>query len=187
MTNAPLNLEVQRLRKSKPLSNDWAAGNGAKYLSYREAWARIKLACKQGYYLEAVTIEESIVADRMLSYLEKTCHLDLPSGTKNILSNLITRWQKEAIARSFSSEDVAVIRDLHERINAWRTHRNRVVHGMVKSAAGKGEDHIEGFLTGAKSAAIEGHEIARLFSTWVTKAKKRGDLNRDASPHPRKL
>ena len=32
-----------RLQKSRPRRSDWAAGNGAKYLSYAEAWARIRL------------------------------------------------------------------------------------------------------------------------------------------------
>jgi len=44
-------------------------GNVAKYLSYREAWSRIKTAQEHGFYLEAVTLEESIIADRLISYL----------------------------------------------------------------------------------------------------------------------
>jgi hypothetical protein len=41
----------QRLQKSRPRQSDWAAGNGAKYLSYAEAWARIRLV-KDGQVLE---------------------------------------------------------------------------------------------------------------------------------------
>lgn len=44
-------------------------GNAAKFWSYREAWTRIKQAQEQGFYLEAVTIEESIISDRLMSYL----------------------------------------------------------------------------------------------------------------------
>jgi hypothetical protein len=38
------------------------AGNSSKYDSYREAWSRIKLAQDNGFFLEAITIQESIIA-----------------------------------------------------------------------------------------------------------------------------
>ncbi len=159
-----------RLRKAKPLPNDWAAGDGAKYLSYREAWARINMARKQGYFLEAVTIQESIVSDRLLSYLEKTCGLALADGAKRVLKTVVDRWIREATARCETDEQAKLVKDLHLRLNTWRDQRNRVVHGMVKSTARKGEDHIESFLVGAAEAAREGQEIARAIGDWVFKA-----------------
>ena len=44
-------------------------GNGPKYFSYREAWGRINKAQAYGFYLEAVTLHESIIADRLISFL----------------------------------------------------------------------------------------------------------------------
>lgn len=38
--------------------------NAAKYLSYREAWCRIKVAQEQDFYMEAVTVEESLIGLR---------------------------------------------------------------------------------------------------------------------------
>lgn len=43
--------------------------NANKYFSYREAWGRIKRARGLGYHFEAVTLEEGIIADRLISYL----------------------------------------------------------------------------------------------------------------------
>ena len=34
------------------------AGNEEKYLSYKTAWERMKAAIKEGYFLEAITIQE---------------------------------------------------------------------------------------------------------------------------------
>jgi hypothetical protein len=51
------------------ISQNSITGNVVKYLSYREAWTRIKQAQEQGFYLEAVTLEESIITDRLISYL----------------------------------------------------------------------------------------------------------------------
>lgn len=39
-------------------------GNTAKYYSYAEAWTRIKLAQEQGFYFEAIVLQESIISDR---------------------------------------------------------------------------------------------------------------------------
>ncbi len=44
-------------------------GNVPKADSYREAWARIELAQKDGFYIEVASIVESILSDRLLSYL----------------------------------------------------------------------------------------------------------------------
>jgi len=43
--------------------------NAMRYFSYKEAWVRIKKAQGSGFYLEAVTLEESIIADRLISFL----------------------------------------------------------------------------------------------------------------------
>jgi len=54
--------------KSKPPDCS-PSGNVKKYLSYREAWAPIKKSQQQEFYLEAVTLTESIIRDRLMSYL----------------------------------------------------------------------------------------------------------------------
>lgn len=164
----------RRLRKSKPRSHDWAAGNAAKFFSYAEAWTRISRATKSGYFLEAVTIEESIVSDRLLSFLQKTCGLALPSGTVKNLSRVIDCWKQEFEARFLDAPELlATSQELYQRLNAWRERRNDVVHGLVKSTVGKTDDHIENFLAAAELTAIEGKAVARAISSWVDAAKKR--------------
>ena len=161
-------------RKSKPLNSDWAAGDGAKYFSYREAWARIKLARRHGYFLEAVTIEESIVSDRLMSFLEKSCGVILKDATKFNLSQVAISWVKEFEVRLVTDGiALADAQGIHQRLDAWRNQRNRVVHGMVKSKAGRGDDHIDNFLAEAAIAAADGEKVAREISRWVDAFKKR--------------
>ena len=45
--------------------------NTAKYESYTEAWRRIKAAQEKEFFLEAIVIEESIISDRLVSYLSR--------------------------------------------------------------------------------------------------------------------
>jgi hypothetical protein len=160
-------------RKSAAPAGTPLNGNGAKYLSYREAWARIKLARRQGFFLEAVTIEESIISDRLLSFLEKRCGLTLKDATKGNLNQIILKWHGEASARlkgdPFEEE---TLQALNDRLQAWRSGRNEVVHGMVKSKARPGDDHIDNFLQAAEAYAQSGERLARDLDAWVRRQGK---------------
>jgi hypothetical protein len=162
-----------RLQKSRPRRTDWAGGDGAKYLSYAEAWARIRLAIKQGFFLEAVTVEESIISDRLTSYLVKNCEFDPANRGLRTLQNLAGLWAKTVRAQAkTSSRLLEQLDELQQGIEEWRIARNDVVHGLVKSRAGRGDDHIQGFLWRAHQAAKEGQVLARSVSNWVDAARK---------------
>lgn len=155
--------------KSEPL-NFQPKGNIKKYLSYREAWSRIKQAQEQGFYLEAVTLVESILSDRLTSYLMSAGTPDtIEKLTKHqSLNTLITWWRK-----STDSKIDQVCIQLQTDVDKWRTSRNQIVHGMVKSYPGKEIEDIESFLEAARQAAQEGERLARAVSSWCSKAKKK--------------
>ncbi|MBV8807335.1 MAG: hypothetical protein JO033_01560 [Acidobacteriaceae bacterium] len=116
--------------------------NANKYFSYREAWVRIKKAQGYGFYLEAVTLEESIIADRLVSFL--VCVGEIEAGSqieKHNFAQLIQRWMK----RVPEPIPIKYFPDLRSAIEEWRKHRNRVVHGMVKSAPGSNHNDVLDF------------------------------------------
>jgi hypothetical protein len=162
-----------RHRKSKPRRADWAAGDGAKFLSYAEAWTRIREARRKGFFLEAVTLQESILSDRLTSFLVKSCGLDPGSKSIRSFNDLIGVWAREATIRlSDDPERVKEVADFKQHLDAWRVRRNEIVHGLVKSKAQKGSDHIDNFLDGAHAAAEEGEELARSVDRWVNATRK---------------
>jgi hypothetical protein len=70
-------------------------GNADKYFSYSEAWVRIKKARGSGFYLEAVTLQESIIADRLVSFL--VCVGEIQADfqiEKCSFGQLIQLWRK---------------------------------------------------------------------------------------------
>src|ERR1700682_2729324 len=108
-------------------------GNAKKFFSYSEAWVRIKKAQGYGFYLEAVTLEESIIADRLVSFLVCVGEIQADSKVeKHSFGQLIQRWMK----RVPEPIPIKYFPDLRSAIDEWRKHRNRVVHGMVKSVPG---------------------------------------------------
>jgi len=148
-------------------------GNGAKYLSYREAWARIKLARQQGFFFEAVTIEESIISDRLLSFLEKRSGVVLKNTTKGNFNQIIQRWFVVATDRyADQPAELEALAVLNDRLHAWRIGRNEVVHGLVKSKASQKGDHIANFLIAAETHACSGEKLARAVDARVRRQGK---------------
>ncbi len=162
-----------RFRKSKPRAAKATKGDEAKFLSYAEAWARIRAARKHGFFLEAVTIQESIISDRLSSFVVKSCGEDPTSKSLRTLHNLTGAWIKLSCDHLPTAAECRIeMNELHLRLNRWRDERNDVVHGLVKSRASKGDDHIEDFLTRAATAALEGEVLARQISKWVDAARR---------------
>lgn len=155
--------------------------NGAKYLSYKEAWRRIKIATEQGFYFEAVTLCESIIADRLLSYVRGVDPASKAS-LQTPLANLISQWRKLASGRLPSHGDS----DLGSAVDAWREERNAVVHSLAKSAPGTATVPVQPFLTRAEQAAKTGAVLARAVSSWQTQqlrsAGRKNSPARDKAP-----
>jgi hypothetical protein len=164
----PLTARAQRLQKSKPRRRGAIAGNEAKFLSYAEAWARIRIAVRQGFFFEAVAIQESILSDRLTSFLVKTCGSDPSHKALGKLNDLIGMWGKQAKQRA--CEDNSRLREIDElqhQLDAWRAARNEVIHGLVRGRQVQSEDRVEDFLTMAQQVARDGETLARLISRWV--------------------
>lgn len=154
------------MRKSTPPTNS-VAGNAAKYESYREAWARIDSACKDHYFLEAITIEESIISDRLISYLSRS---DSPSPLKPKgkrrrypgFADLIDLFRNDVGEPVLQGD----FRDLGASLDEWRDSRNSAIHAIVKSEPGTPTFPIEEFLADAQRCAEEGRELARAVCDW---------------------
>ena len=98
------------------------------FLSYEDkAFARIKEANNAGYYLESITLIESMLSDRLesrLTYLLKT-----DFSFKN-LGSLIKK------AREIENDSI-LLKYLVEDLDLWRDARNKALHEMVKIADGE--------------------------------------------------
>lgn len=98
-----------------------------RYELYKSSFDWIKKSIDEGYYLEAISILESLVSDRLESYLSFS--LDRDFGFKNLgaLIDKIKSIETDKLLRSL------IINDLDE----WRKQRNKAAHEMVKIEDGK--------------------------------------------------
>lgn len=143
-----------------------------KYLSYREAFSRINKAIDESFFLEAITIEESIMCDRIVSLLFYNYNVMFSEAdmatNKTLLNNLIGRWKKKE-PQTIKCKDY---KDLRLAVNEWRKQRNKLIHSMTKSFPGKPTSDIRDFMEDACIAAIQGKKLARALCV-IAKEKKR--------------
>ncbi len=141
-------------------------GNAEKYRSYREAWARVKQAQQHGFYIEAVTIEESIISDRLTSYLVDAGLVPRQRRLKDYptFGNLIITWRRWAntqLAPKLDRDRRDKLALLIDSVDLWRQKRNQIIHAIVKSHPHTPTTEIEGFVKLAQDAAEEGMRLAR--------------------------
>jgi hypothetical protein len=138
--------------------------NTPKHLSYTKAWERINSALEASFHLEAITIEESIISDRLLSYVLGVAP-NSKVHTKSGLGELISQWRKHAGASLMKSDG----KDLGKAADAWRIKRNTAVHELVKSSPGTPTMQPNDFFELARQAAEEGKVLAREIQNWHKK------------------
>lgn len=155
------------IRKSGKLSQQ-INGDADKFLAYREAWTRIKEAQKQGFYLEAITIEESIISDRLSSYFRNVLKIEKKPTTLKGIHDLWKKHHPEVIASSDYT-------DLMQTLDKWREDRNKAIHDIVHTDTHI-DRSIENFLSDTRTVAEEGEKLTRIISQWCDQKIKDAKL-----------
>jgi hypothetical protein len=98
-------------------------------------------------------------------------------------SSLISLWQLSTrIQGSIWERCDALV----ERVNTWRTQRNKYIHGLVKFPVDmKNVPSTEDFLTGAKETANSGKYLAISVSEWRARqvqVKRRYNKSLNSTP-----
>lgn len=155
--------DVSHLAVSPPRTETGTsmAKNTAKYLSFAEAWRRIKAATEGDFYFEVVTLCESIISDRLLSYVLGT-NAKSKCDVKTTFAQLIKEWCRLANGTLPQHEG----EDLGVKVDKWRLERNKIVHGLVKSAPGSPTAPLSKFIEDAGNAARNGVSLAKAVSNW---------------------
>jgi hypothetical protein len=152
--------------------------NRLKGASFTYAFERIRESINAGFSLEAVTLAESIISDRLLSYVQhheslpenqdKLPKKHKPATEKTGLHDLIQRIKKMN-EHPISIKDE---KDLLEAIDKWRVERNKCVHAAAKSQPGTPTLPLDQFLTQSEKSANRGSDLARLVCDWDKKNRK---------------
>ena len=141
-------------------------GNVGLYARYVEAWGRINRSIEQEFHFEAIAITESIMSNRLKSYLYGVGVLTASEANgKPYLSfrSLIDKL------KAYSCDDGASL-ELADELDGWRGRRNSAIHAIAQSFPGQPPNKdLATFLDGAKATALDGKTLAKKVSNWHKK------------------
>ena len=130
------------------------------------------MAIDAGFFLEAVAIQESMMFDRIRSFLEHVVQEEIPDETP--FGRVVRRWEAELNTDRKREQSIWDTEgDLSKRVLDWIAARNVVVHKMARSRPGTPTMPIDQFMALAKSAAEAGALLCREVSDWHRKQKTR--------------
>ncbi len=95
-----------------------------RYLRYKMAFDRLDEALEEGWLLEAISLEESIISDRLLPALQS---LTSKNFAKKNFNDLINQTEEALVANGGDPEA-----DLFDQLHQWRRDRNECVHAFCK-------------------------------------------------------
>ena len=157
------------------MSGKFRYGNVEKAKAYALAIDRMNSAIEGGFFLEAVTIQESILADRIWAALNANKHIVTKKSNVNPtlkpLGSALREWCNLA-AKGFDStlKDIPVARLM---LDSWWSKRNALLHGVVKSLQGNAPSiTADEFVNEAKLAAEIGKSYVADIMKW-SKSKVR--------------
>ena len=143
--------------------------NYYKFYSYRYAYSQMKKAIEGKFYLEAITIQESIITDRLLNFVIRN---NIRSISEDELHKPIAYLNKliEHCKVHFDDETI------FEELNKFRISRNNCIHAMVKSYPGNPTQKVSDFQKLAKETSLSGKTLTRKIDAWYTRMKKKHNI-----------
>jgi hypothetical protein len=151
---------------------------------YEFAVQQYRAAFERGFYLEAITLCESMISDRLLSSLDH--RLGVKRKAKQGLFKLIEAHLDEELldtdARALGESTINVFK----RLDEWREERNGLLHGFAKCIPGEEICSSEALKDRARAAAEEGMLLFRMLDNWHRRevaAVRRHARGREAAAH----
>ena len=137
-----------------------------RYLLFKEGYRRISDAIQHAYYLEAITLIESMLADR----LESRCgELTNQPQHFQMLGNLISGLRKV-------EHDDLLNKIMKQEIDSWREDRNHAVHEMMKIQSGKSDNWLTRQRK-LKKIASAGLKTLRKYDSKLKKVRRSNAAN----------
>jgi hypothetical protein len=135
-----------------------------RYLRYKLAFDRLDESLEQGWLLEAISLEESIITDRLLSVLQTK---GMAASSKQSLGNLIAQAKKAVTGR-----DELIEGDVLHELDQWRDARNECVHAFCKLDDHAYAENSAEIFSEMWQTAKKGRELVDLVKHLSTQVKK---------------
>jgi len=140
----------------------------ARYDLYRGATGRIKAAIEAKFWIEAIALCESVIADRLearISHLNGHSELARRHGT---IGGLVRRLQSTDPQEGFEN-----LHKLYGEIRIWTNARNKAVHNAVKLTQGQTFEKWDARYAALETAAVDGFALFKALKSEFDRIKRR--------------
>ena len=144
--------------------------NMAKYAAYSSAIERINSALISGFFLEAITIEESILTDRLFRFCRD---MGFRGSLERVTLGGEITFLKGKPEKCLKF-DLIFIDDLEM---FWKN-RCKCLHQIAKSEPGTAPENVEDMLKLASTTAQLGKVLIKKASNWAVKYQKSNKENK---------
>ena len=161
----------QRRKPSSPkvrVSGGKGSDAGAvRHELYKAAWARYNEAMSAGFYLEAITIVDSVITDRVEAYTQHLMHFDEKHQQVESLGNAMSALNIAREDRQIA--DNAEYKAIRKAVMKFYEGRNKAVHNFVILTNANAEMSIDERIKDAKDTAEYGREVFNLVNAYTKK------------------
>lgn len=127
-----------------------------RHQAYQAALSQITGALENGYYLEAIALEECLISNCLFNFLKaKDANLSNPS-----LHRLLLEVSARRGAAHYYPEQLLT------ELNTWRKARNTAIHGFITCASQTLEQSNGAFQASARATASTGAEHCKALVAW---------------------
>ena len=154
----------QKVRVSGGKGSDAGA---TRHELYKAAWERCNEAMSAGFYLEAITIIDSAITDRIEAYTQHLMHFD---ETHQQVESLGIAMAALNIARQDKQiADDAEYKAMRKAVIEFNEGRNKAVHNFVILTNANAEMSVDARINHAKDTATYGREVYNLVNAYTKK------------------
>ena len=154
----PISTPVQKTR----LVADTEENGNIRHDVFNEVINRYNQAIKDRYYLEAITLIESLLCDRLESVIGRVTKKPVTFMTYGILKSIINK---------FNNVDLKQIKGLFPKLDDWFQHRNSAIHQMAKISVANPQRSFQEKYNDVEKYAIDGISLFRSLDKAVRRIK----------------
>lgn len=137
-------------RNPRAVAHPGTSVGRARYNLYREAFGHINPSIDEGFYLEAITLVESLIADRLESRCTFINKKDFSFKTLEQIIKFLIGDKKD----NGNEKDIELREIVENELKRWKNERNKALHEMAKMEDGDSrtwDERVEGLKRTAKS------------------------------------
>jgi hypothetical protein len=130
----------------------------------------MKKAIEGKFYLEAITIQESIITERLLNFVIRNSIVSV--NEDELYRQIVSLSKLIDFSKCYFDDE-----NLYDDLNTFRKDRNKCIHAIVKSYPGYPTTKVNDFQKLAKETSLNGRILTRKVDAWHRRMMKKSLAN----------